>query len=268
MLAQAVNGVSDVVLASRLDCSHIPPVLHLPRLRCASGYCHVAADSDGVVRQFSIAPDGVEATCFPLALLRLAFHSPQFVPQGYLDAPGTRFPITWAGAPGQTFPEISLARVLSGKGLAKEVKGRVVLLGSTLAGSAGRVRTPISTTVWGRSTGTGMTRVELMANIVYTLASQDSLQRLTAPQTALFVGGIAFVTFVIAASFHPLFSAVVCLFLIAMTFLETFGQMVLGGHLYPLFAPCFAVVAAWGAAGAWRFGAWVWKLATRGFRRR
>jgi len=255
-LAAVVDGADDVVLASRIDAGS-----GASGFRCATGFCDVPLDEDGIARHFQVSPAGVDPppVCLALAMLRARYKNPTFTPRGFVDMGGARFPISWAGPPGRTFTTIGLKRVLGGGDLSKEVKGAVVLLGSTLPGSANDIRTPFSK---GGGRGDPMTALELTANIVFTLMGSDALITLTTAQHVLLVCGTAFVLFVLFCSLHPAFSVSVVCFVSVLYTLGAMYAMIESRWLLPVVAPLVAVQVAWFSSIAYR-GVRAWMRASQ-----
>lgn len=248
-LRAVVEGFDDVVLASRLEGTTVVT----PPFRCASGVCDLPLDGDGVARHFVVSPSGVDPPpiCLALSLLRARYKNPEFVPRGFVEPPGTRFPVAWAGPPGRTFLTIPLKRVLEGGDLSKEVKGRLVLVGSTLKGPANDIRTPF-TRSGGSDTRAPMTTVELSANVVFTLLGGDALAPLTSTQAMALVGGAAFLLFLLFGALHPMLSLVCAVFVSVLYGLGATYEMLFDHRLLPVVAPLLAVQMAWLAAVAVR----------------
>lgn len=249
---QTVLGTArDVVLASRVDGSTVVT----PPFTCATGYSDVPLDGDGVARQFTLSAPDIDPppVVMGLALLRARYQNLDFVPRGFVAPAGTRFPISWAGPPGRTFTTIPLDRVLGGGDLSKEVKGRVVLVGSTLAGTSNDIRTPF-TRRGHDDTRSAMTSVELSANIVFTLLGQDALVSLTPAQSRLLAAGSAFLLFMLFGSLHPLFSMVVVVFVSLLYVVGATYEMIMSHRLMPIVPVLLAPLGAWLASIAYRAG--------------
>lgn len=250
-LQQVLDAQRDVVLASRVDGGSVvaPPFV------CATGYCDVPLDGDGVARQFTLSAPGIDPppVAMGLALLRARYQNVDFVPRGFVAPASTRFPIAWAGPPGRTFTTLPLDRVLGGGDISKEVKGRVVLVGSTLEGMSNDIRTPF-TRRGHDDTRSPMTSVELSANIIFTLLGQDALVWLTPAQSVLLVGGSTFLLFMLFGSLHPLFSLVCVVFVGLLYGLGVTYEMLMSHRLMPVVPELLAVQAAWFASVAYRAG--------------
>lgn len=250
-LQAVLDASNDVVLASRVDGT----ALVTPPLACATGYCDVPLDGDGVARQFTLSAPDIDPppVVMGLALLRARYQNVDFVPRGFVAQAGTRFPIAWAGPPGRTFTTVPLDRVLGGGDLSKEVKGRVVLVGSTLEGMSNDIRTPFTRRGHDDSRSP-MTSVELSANIVFTLLGQDALVSLTPAQSVLLVAGATFLLFMLFGSLHPLFSLVCVVFVSALYGLGATYEMIMSHRLMPIVPVLLAPLGAWLASIAYRAG--------------
>ena len=251
LLQEGMGGQGDVVLASRVDGGTIVT----PPFPCSTGYCDVPLDGDGVARQFTLSAPGTDppAVAMALALLRARYQNVAFVPRGFVAPAGSLFPIAWAGPPGHTFATVPLKRVLGGGDLSKDVKGKVVLVGSTLPASSNDIRTPF-TRRGHDDTRSPMTAVELSANLVFTLLGGDALTPPTTAQAVLMVAGMAFLLFMLFGSLHPLFSLVCVVFVATLWVLGATYEMIMAHELLPLVPPLLAVVAAWLGSIAYRAG--------------
>jgi CHASE2 domain-containing sensor protein len=259
-LGAAVEG-GDTVLASRLDLRQDAPTVVTPPFKAPSGFCEVPLDLDGVARQFYVAAAGLDPPpiCMALALLRAHYRNLQFVPRGFVDDPGTLYPIAWAGAPEHTFHTISLKKVLAGGDISKDVKGNIVIVGSTLPSASNSIRTPFARRGSVPPTP-AMSTVELTANLVFSLLGNDSLRTLSRAEKVCLIGGLVFVCFMLFGSLHPLFSLVCTGFLIALYGVGATYAMVMNQRELPLVLPLAGLALAWGAAAAYRVA---WRMVRR-----
>jgi len=251
LMQRVLEGDHDVVLASDLDLAASPPLLTLPSFRAVSGFTDVPADADGVVRRFMVTPSGVSPppNCMALEMLRLFYQDGQFTPRGYAGAPGTTYQIAYAGPPGDTFQTISLKRVLAGGDLTKDVKGRVVLLGSTLETVENTVSTPFHQR---------MTGVELMANIVHMLQPEpgkeglDVFEPVTPLESWALVMGLAFLCFQVFVRVPSVLAGVLAAGLVVLYVIGMTHAMLEKHRWLPLVGPLIAIGSACATAVIYR----------------
>ncbi|ETK22007.1 CHASE2 domain-containing protein [Pseudomonas sp. FH1] len=154
-----------------------PDTQMMPLLKCAKGVGHinVEADSDGVVRSLYLREGPPDATAPQLAWLAYEMSG------GLSDMPGEplqsltqhwhrehaiRIPFI---APHTHFPSVSYASVLRGEVAPEQLRGRLILVGSTASGMGDRFVTPVSSTV-GTTAG-----VEIQANLLNGLLQGRSI---------------------------------------------------------------------------------------------
>lgn len=182
LLAQAIARAAPIVL----PVAGAPPD---PTLRGGAtlGAAESAVDADGVLRHAYLknSTAGVTRPHLALALLRAGGENlhPRVRVETDPDArPGAfgrrdeRLLIRFAGPPG-TVRRVSYVDVLTGGVPASELSGRYVLIGMTAIGLGDTLATPVN--AYHRA----MPGVEVLANVLYTLRSGDTLQPL--PDTAL-----------------------------------------------------------------------------------
>ncbi|MBI4459584.1 MAG: CHASE2 domain-containing protein, partial [Acidobacteria bacterium] len=217
-LAEALAGPTPVVLASALEIAAearwLKPLPQFARF-AALGHAHADPDSDGVNRRVLLAKQAGQERYWALVLecyrmLRSPSPAPVLETEDALVIAGNpateyRIPasrrdqrallINYAGG-NEAFPTLSLAAVLNGS-LEPQLKDKVVLLGVTAQGVGDRLFTPYSS-------GIGMAGVEIHANILHTLLTEDFLQPASNAAVALAVVLIALLSAFALARLHGL----------------------------------------------------------------
>ena len=239
-LEQALAGAAPVVLATALEAGGrgrwLRPLPEFAEKAAVLGHTHADPGSDGVNRQVLLAKQGggrqrywaLALECYRLllgapgepvtetdralevavdgkALAQAAEGSPaaRGFPQGIAHVPATRrgqrsLLINYAGGEG-TFPQVSLASLLleeDGAGQDR-LRGKIVLLGVTAQATGDRLFTPFSA-------GLGMAGVEIHANILRTLLTEDYLRPAGDFFVFLAVFGITLATAWVLARFQGL----------------------------------------------------------------
>ena len=149
----------------------------MPLLKCAKGVGHinVEADSDGVVRSLYLREGPPDATAPQLAWLAYEMSGElsempgeplQLLTQHWHREHAIRIPFI---APHTHFPSVSYASVLRGEVAPEQLRGRLILVGSTASGMGDRFVTPVSSTV-GTTAG-----VEIQANVLNGLLQGRSI---------------------------------------------------------------------------------------------
>lgn len=154
-----------------------PDTQMMPLLKCAKGVGHinVEADSDGVVRSLYLREGPPDATAPQLAWLAYEMSGElsempgeplQSLTQHWHREHAIRIPFI---APHTHFPSVSYASVLRGEVAPEQLRGRLILVGSTASGMGDRFVTPVSSTV-GATAG-----VEIQANVLNGLLQGRSI---------------------------------------------------------------------------------------------
>lgn len=154
-----------------------PDTQMMPLLKCAKGVGHinVEADSDGVVRSLYLREGPPDATAPQLAWLAYEMSGElsempgeplQLLTQHWHREHAIRIPFI---APHTHFPSVSYASVLRGEVAPEQLRGRLILVGSTASGMGDRFVTPVSSTV-GTTAG-----VEIQANVLNGLLQGRSI---------------------------------------------------------------------------------------------
>jgi len=154
-----------------------PDTQMMPLLKCAKGVGHinVEADSDGVVRSLYLREGPPDATAPQLAWLAYEMSGElsempgeplQSLTQHWHREHAIRIPFI---APHTHFPSVSYASVLRGEVAPEQLRGRLILVGSTASGMGDRFVTPQSSTV-GTTAG-----VEIQANVLNGLLQGRSI---------------------------------------------------------------------------------------------
>ncbi|MGY2362649.1 CHASE2 domain-containing protein [Pseudomonas azotoformans] len=154
-----------------------PDTQMMPLLKCAKGLGHinVEADSDGVVRSLYLREGPPDATALQLAWLAYEMSGElsempgeplQSLTQHWHREHAIRIPFI---APHTHFPSVSYASVLRGEVAPEQLRGRLILVGSTASGMGDRFVTPLSSTV-GTTAG-----VEIQANVLNGLLQGRSI---------------------------------------------------------------------------------------------
>nr|WP_314527169.1 CHASE2 domain-containing protein [uncultured Pseudomonas sp.] len=154
-----------------------PDTQMMPLLKCAKGVGHinVEADSDGVVRSLYLREGPPDATAPQLAWLAYEMSGElsempgeplQSLTQHWHREHAIRIPFI---APHTHFPSVSYASVLRGEVAPEQLRGRLILVGSTASGMGDRFVTPVSSTV-GTTAG-----VEIQANVLNGLLQGRSI---------------------------------------------------------------------------------------------
>jgi len=149
----------------------------MPLLKCAKGVGHinVEADTDGVVRSLYLREGPPDATAPQLAWLAYEMSGElsempgeplQSITQHWHREHAIRIPFI---APHTHFPSVSYASVLRGEVAPEQLRGRLILVGSTASGLGDRFVTPLSSTV-GTTAG-----VEIQANVLNGLLQGRSI---------------------------------------------------------------------------------------------
>lgn len=157
-----------------------PDTQMMPLLKCAKGVGHinVEADSDGVVRSLYLREGPPDATAPQLAWLAYEMSGElsempgeplQSLTQHWHREHAIRIPFI---APHTHFPNVSYASVLRGEVAPEQLRGRLILVGSTASGMGDRFVTPVSSTV-GTTAG-----VEIQANVLNGLLQGRSIVHL------------------------------------------------------------------------------------------
>ncbi|KGE66762.1 MULTISPECIES: CHASE2 domain-containing protein [Pseudomonas] len=154
-----------------------PDTQMMPLLKCAKGLGHinVEADSDGVVRSLYLREGPPDTTAPQLAWLAYEMSGElsempgeplQSLTQHWHREHAIRIPFI---APHTHFPSVSYASVLRGEVAPEQLRGRLILVGSTASGMGDRFVTPLSSTV-GTTAG-----VEIQANVLNGLLQGRSI---------------------------------------------------------------------------------------------
>lgn len=154
-----------------------PNTQMIPLLKCAKGVGHinVEADSDGVVRSLYLREGPPDALAPQLAWLAYEMSGElsempgeplQSITQHWHREHGIRIPFI---APHTHFPSVSYASVLRGEVAPEQLRGRLILVGSTATGMGDRFVTPVSSTV-GTTAG-----LEIQANVLNGLLQGRSI---------------------------------------------------------------------------------------------
>ncbi|MBI4463884.1 MAG: CHASE2 domain-containing protein [Acidobacteria bacterium] len=190
---RSMTKAAPMVLATALTADStrrwLDPLPQLAQRAVAVGHVHADPDSDGVSRQVLLAKQAHQQRywAFALECFRVARGHPSQPltetetelevpldrnPEGTASVPATRagqraLLIHYAGPEG-TFPRIGLAELLQNPSRSRELEGKIVLIGVTAQAAGDRLFTPFSS-------GVGMPGVEIHANILHTLLSENYL---------------------------------------------------------------------------------------------
>jgi signal transduction histidine kinase len=265
-LQAALDGPAPVVLATALEANTSGRWLHpLPSFagRAAVGHVHAAPDADGVSRRVLLEKQSGRERYWAMALecVRIWFGAagepitetdealevPRSADRGNLlrvRAPrgGERaLLVNYAGGNG-TFPQIGFARLLSRPELRQQLRDKAVLLGVTAQGAGDRLFVPFSS-------GIGMPGVEIHANLLHTLLTEQYLRpagELAVVFAALAIAGITAWAFARFQGFRlGILLSGVGLAVIALPY-----RLFLAGQVWPAFSLLlpFGVTATLGGA--------------------
>ncbi len=269
-LARVLAGAAPVVLTTALEAGSgrrwLHPLPEFAEQADALGHAHADPGSDGINRQVLLAKQGdgqrywaLALECYRLLLgapgepvtetnraLEVAVDGKALVqaredspaardfPQGVVQVPATRrgqrsLLINYAGGEG-TFPQVSLASLLLEEdGIGEDrLRGKIVLLGVTAQATGDRLFTPFSA-------GLGMAGVEIHANILRTLLTEDYLRPAGDFNVLLAVFGIALATAWVLARFQG-FRLVGLLTGFGLLILLVPYRLFLAGHVWPAFS--------------------------------
>lgn len=189
LLAAAIRRAAPVVL----PLAGLPPD---PALRSSAilGAAEPAVDADGVLRHAYLrqtAPGGAAEPHMALALLRAGGEAPHPNVRVETDADGRpgafgrrdeRLLVRFAGPPG-TVRRVSYVDLLAGAVPASELSGQYVLIGMTAIGLGDTLATPVN------ANHRSMPGVEVVANVLYTLRSGDTVTPLAGRTLAALSAG-------------------------------------------------------------------------------
>ena len=265
-LQEAFHGPAPVVLATALEANPTGRWLHPLAIfsgQAAAGHVHADPDSDGVSRRVLLEKRSGRERYWALALesTRLwlgAANDPITESDEALDIPRSanrgnslRIPssrsgerallINYAGGNG-TFPQIGFASLLRRPELRQELRDKAVLLGVTAQGAGDRLFTPFSS-------GIGMPGVEIHANLLHTLLTEQYLRPAGELALAFAVLAIAAITALVFARFHG-FRLAILLGGIGAAVVVLPYRLFLAGQVWPAFSLLlpFGTTAALGGA--------------------
>ncbi|MGH9783630.1 MAG: CHASE2 domain-containing protein, partial [Terriglobia bacterium] len=218
-LQEALDGPTPVVLATALEANTTGRWLHpLPIFtgRALVGHVHAAPDADGVSRRVLLEKQSGRERYWALAFecVRLwlgtasepitesddALEIPRSADRGNsLRVPSSRsgeraLLVNYAGGNG-SFPQIGFARLLRRPELRQQLRDKAVLLGVTAQGAGDRLFTPFSS-------GIGMPGVEIHANLLHTLLTEQFLRPAEELAVVLAMLAVAGTTAWVFARFH------------------------------------------------------------------
>ena len=265
-LEEALSGATPVVLAAALEARAggrwLRPLPQFARHAAAIGHAHAEPDSDSASRRVLLEKQagGERYWAFSLEcfrLLRGASEQAITETDETLEVPGAqaivRVPaarahdralwINYAGAEG-TFPHVSLASLRDDPALAAQLENKVVLLGVTAQGTGDRLFTPFAS-------GAGMPGVEIHANILNTLWSQDYLQPAGDLEAVAAILAITVATAWALAWFHGIAQAGL-LAGIGLTVLAAPYGLFVAGQLWPAFSLLLSYTTALLLCGAYQ----------------
>ena len=266
-LRDALAGAVPLVLSTAMEASPPGRWLHpLPGFAEAAAvvaHVHADPDSDGVMRRvllekrvgrerywalafecvrlwFGMSDDPITETETTLEIPRSAGNFLR-VPASRAD--GRALLINYAGG-NDTFPQIGFADLLSRPELRPQLSGKVVLLGVTAQGTGDRLFTPFSA-------GVGMPGVEIHANLLHTLLTEQYLRPVGDLPATLAVFGIAAITAWSLWRFHGLRLVSVLLAFGAAVFLLPY-RLFLAGSVWPAFSLLLPFGVTLAVCGAWQ----------------
>jgi len=268
-LRDAFAGAVPLVLSTAMEASPPGRWLHpLPGfVESAAAVAHVHADpdSDGVMRRVLLEKRVGRERYWALALecVRLwlgmsddpiteteaALEIPRSADKGnFLRVPASRageraLLINYAGG-NDTFPQIGFESLLSRPELRPQLSGKVVLLGVTAQGTGDRLFTPFSA-------GVGMPGVEIHANLLHTLLTEQYLRPVGDLPASLAVFGIAAFTAWSLWRFHGLRLLGVLISFGAAVFLLPY-RLFLAGSVWPAFSLLLPFGVTLAVCGAWQ----------------
>lgn len=190
------------------------------------GLINIPRDFDGVARRFPTRPREVQGNGYPP--LTVAVLGGQDFPEEVL--------IDYAGPPGETFPSVSMAEVLSAAARGDKAQlrqwfdGKTVLVGSTANLDQDFVETPF------RLINSVMPGVEVHAHVLNTLTDPDRLRVAPTPTVIGFLslfGVVALSLFALPRAIQ----SVAGLLVMGLTWVGLTYKIFLGGLLLPVTAP-------------------------------
>jgi len=185
ILAEAIRRHGRVVLPVVLNNLEMPtradlPVASLTRVAAGLGYINIGLDDDGVVRRatWTRTVGGMPWNHFSLAVLQAGGESERVRDFLQRETPTDTTLIPYAGPPGH-FHTVSYLSVLRGELPPSAVLGKYVLVGAWATGLGDVFPAPVS------HRASGISGVEIMANLVQSAREGVILQSAQAWQTAL-----------------------------------------------------------------------------------
>ena len=268
-LANPVPLVLSTAMEARPSGRWLHPLPGFAEGGAAVGHVHADPDSDGVTRRVLLEKRVGRERFWALALecVRLwlgtsddpitetdhALEIPRSAdPGNSMGVPASRageraLLINYAGG-NETFLRIGLESLLSRPETRPQLTGKIVLLGVTAQGAGDRLFTPFSA-------GIGMSGVEIHANLLHTLLTEQYLRPADDLAVALAVLSIAAFTAWGLSSFHGLRLAAVLIAFGAAVFLLPY-RLFLAGQVWPAFSLLVPFGVTLVVCGAWQlFGA-------------
>jgi CHASE2 domain-containing sensor protein/signal transduction histidine kinase len=251
ILADSIRRNGHTVLPIVLDRLSNPsaiaaPIPILAQAAASSGFINARVDSDGVVREATPATEFAGERRFHLALSMLTVGGQPDKAQQLLQRAGPEgsILIPYAGARGH-MRTVSYLSVLRGDVPAEALRGKYVLVGAWATGLGDAYPTPVSHDL------SGMSGVEIIANLLQAARDDISYQRPAATWNALFSALPVLLACLALWRLSPKRALLVSVALIAAILLASW---VLLAHAYLWFAPTAALVGV-----ALCYPLWSWR---------